>query len=188
MLWSESSRTTEPSGRFSESASLSLNDATLLHHDADLLRQRRAARRARVHDGQRRRPGALAPADRRRDQVPHRDRRARPKGGRRGRERTISYPRSGPTSSPSDSPGVAGPGHPVRRLHPHDRTAALSRACRSSSAAIYDNGYIYKDIYKGLYCVGCEEYYTDRDQRRRQLSRSTAARRSRWKRRTSSSV
>ena len=26
--------------------------------------------------------------------------------------------------------------------------------------AIYDNGYIYKDIYKGLYCVSCEDYYT----------------------------
>ncbi|HUZ40415.1 MAG TPA: methionine--tRNA ligase [Acidimicrobiales bacterium] len=26
--------------------------------------------------------------------------------------------------------------------------------------AIYDNGFIYKDIYKGLYCVSCEDYYT----------------------------
>ncbi len=26
--------------------------------------------------------------------------------------------------------------------------------------AIYDNGYIYKDLYKGLYCVSCEDYYT----------------------------
>jgi methionyl-tRNA synthetase len=26
--------------------------------------------------------------------------------------------------------------------------------------AIYDNGYIYKDIYVGLYCVSCEDYYT----------------------------
>ena len=25
--------------------------------------------------------------------------------------------------------------------------------------AIYDNGYIYKDLYKGLYCVACEAYY-----------------------------
>jgi len=27
-------------------------------------------------------------------------------------------------------------------------------------AAIYENGYIYKDIYKGLYCVSCEDYFT----------------------------
>jgi methionyl-tRNA synthetase len=26
--------------------------------------------------------------------------------------------------------------------------------------AIYDNGYIYKDVYVGLYCVSCEDYYT----------------------------
>jgi len=26
---------------------------------------------------------------------------------------------------------------------------------------IYDNGYIYSDTYEGLYCVGCEAYYTE---------------------------
>jgi methionyl-tRNA synthetase len=26
--------------------------------------------------------------------------------------------------------------------------------------AIYDNGFIYKDVYKGLYCISCEDYYT----------------------------
>ncbi len=26
--------------------------------------------------------------------------------------------------------------------------------------AIYDNGFIYKDVYQGLYCVSCEDYYT----------------------------
>ena len=27
-------------------------------------------------------------------------------------------------------------------------------------SAIHENGYIYKDVYKGLYCVSCEDYYT----------------------------
>ena len=27
--------------------------------------------------------------------------------------------------------------------------------------AIYDNGFIYKDTYSGLYCVSCEDYFTD---------------------------
>jgi len=27
-------------------------------------------------------------------------------------------------------------------------------------AAIYENGYIYKDVYQGLYCVSCEDYFT----------------------------
>ncbi len=26
---------------------------------------------------------------------------------------------------------------------------------------VYDNGHIYKDVYEGLYCVGCEAYYTE---------------------------
>ena len=27
-------------------------------------------------------------------------------------------------------------------------------------SAIHDNGYLYKDVYKGLYCVSCEDYFT----------------------------
>jgi methionyl-tRNA synthetase len=27
-------------------------------------------------------------------------------------------------------------------------------------STIYDNGYIFKDVYQGLYCVSCEDYYT----------------------------
>ena len=27
-------------------------------------------------------------------------------------------------------------------------------------SVIYENGYIYKDVYQGLYCVSCEDYYT----------------------------
>ena len=28
---------------------------------------------------------------------------------------------------------------------------------------LYDNGFIYKGVHKGLYCVGCEQYKTERD-------------------------
>ena len=31
---------------------------------------------------------------------------------------------------------------------------------------IHDNGFIYKDIYRGLYCVPCERYYADELSRR----------------------
>lgn len=31
---------------------------------------------------------------------------------------------------------------------------------RTFLSKIYDNGYIRKDTYRGLYCVGCEDYYT----------------------------
>ena len=70
----------------------------LLPDDADLLRQRRAPHRPRLHDGHRRRPGPLAPAARRRRLVPHRHRRARPQG-RSGPPRPTASPRrSGPTA------------------------------------------------------------------------------------------
>jgi hypothetical protein len=58
----------------------------LLRDDTDLLRQRDAAHRPRVHDACRRRGRAASPAARRGDLLPHRDRRARLEGatGRRG--------------------------------------------------------------------------------------------------------
>ena len=60
--------------------------ATLLPDDTDLLRQRRAAPRPRLHDAHRRRHGPLAPPARRRRLLPHRHRRARAQdpAGRRG--------------------------------------------------------------------------------------------------------
>ena len=46
---------------------------------------------------------------------------------------------------------------------------ATTRRSSSSSSAIYDNGYIDKDVYQGLYCVSCEDYYTEERADRRQL-------------------
>ena len=37
------------------------------------------------------------------------------------------------------------------------------RAVQALLQKAYDNGYIYKDTYEGLYCVSCEAYYTDDD-------------------------
>ena len=34
------------------------------------------------------------------------------------------------------------------------------RSVQKFLTAIYDNGYMYKDVYRGLYCVSCEDYYT----------------------------
>ena len=34
------------------------------------------------------------------------------------------------------------------------------RSVQAFLTAIYDNGYMYKDVYRGLYCVSCEDYYT----------------------------
>ena len=66
--------------------------SSLLRHDADLLRQRRAPHRARLHDDHRRRARPLAPPARRRRQLPHRHRRARPEDPAGGRGRRASTP------------------------------------------------------------------------------------------------
>ena len=34
------------------------------------------------------------------------------------------------------------------------------RTVQAFLTKIYENGYIYKDVYEGLYCVSCEDYYT----------------------------
>ena len=36
---------------------------------------------------------------------------------------------------------------------------AITEPSRSFLGQIYENGYIYKDTYRGLYCVACEQYY-----------------------------
>jgi len=35
------------------------------------------------------------------------------------------------------------------------------KAVQTLMQRVYDNGYIYKDTYEGLYCVSCEAYYTE---------------------------
>jgi methionyl-tRNA synthetase len=35
-----------------------------------------------------------------------------------------------------------------------------TRSVQAFLSRIYDNGFIYKDTYRGLYCVACEDYYT----------------------------
>ena len=99
--------------------------AALLPDHADLLRQRRAARRHGVHDGERRRAGALAPPARRRRLVHDRHRRARGqdrRGGRGGRHDAQGV--DGPHLRALRR-GLAGARHLQRRLHPHHRAPAL---------------------------------------------------------------
>ena len=71
----------------------------LLRHDADLLRQRRAPHRPRLHDHHRRRPGPLAPPARRRRLVPDGHRRARAQGAPSPPRPPASRRTSRPTNS-----------------------------------------------------------------------------------------
>ena len=134
----------------------------LLRHDADLLRERRAPHRARVHDG--------------------RGRRRWPGGGASGATTSCSSP--APTSTGSRSSGRPRrsgvtpqewadrneraasatrwdvPRHHQRRLHPHHR-APPHAGGQEFLQRVYDNGDIELDTYEGLYCVGCELYYKE---------------------------
>ncbi len=95
----------------------------LLRDYADLLRQRRPPHRPRLHHGDRRRPGPVAPAARRRRVLPHRHRRARAEGAAGGRSQRAHARRSRPTVQRPFPGGVGAARHLLRRLHPHHRAA-----------------------------------------------------------------
>ena len=99
--------------------------AALLPHHADLLRQRRAPRGHGLHDGERRRPGPLAPPAGRRRLLHDRYGRARGEDRRSGRGPRhlapgVDRPHLGPLRR-----GLEAAQHQQRRLHPHHRAPAL---------------------------------------------------------------
>ena len=133
----------------------------LLRDDADLLRERRAAHRARIHHRPCRRARPLAPAPRRRRPVPHRHRRARPQdpaggGGARG---------LAPGAGRSTSARVSGTRGRSLDISNDDFIRTTEDRHRAAVQAllqrIYDNGFIELAKYEGLYCVACEAYYTE---------------------------
>ena len=113
-----------------------------LHHDADLLRQRQAAYRPRLHLARRRRAGAVAAAAGARGLLPHRHGRARAEGGEGGARRrdgaaglhrpgepALPHPRGADGASPtttSSAPRRSGTSAPARRSGRSWRGAARS--------------------------------------------------------------
>ena len=108
----------------------------VLRDDPDLLRQCRAAPRPRVHHDRRRRADPLAPPARRRRQVPHRHRRARPEdpADRRGRRAVAAGVRRRHRTEVRRRLEAAE--HRQRRLHPHHRTAPQGRGGRTPPALL----------------------------------------------------
>ena len=113
----------------------------------------------RLHDGDRRRPGPLAPAASATtsSSSPAPTSTGRRSPGRRRRtgltpqewvdqHRPRGSPRPGPTLDISNDDFI-------RTTEPRHHGPSSS-----SCGRIHDNGYIYKDAYRGLYCVSCEEY------------------------------
>ena len=159
------------------------HDPAVLHHDADLLRQRRPAPRPRLHDDGRRRARPVPPHARRRHPVPDRHRRARPEG-RGGREQARADPaaarRSGRAAVRRDLEDARHRGLP---LHPHDDRKPQAGGRRRCGSRIRERNPddLYLASYQGWYCVGCEAFYTESQlaegRRRLGVRRST---RSRW--------
>ena len=55
-----------------------------------------------------------------------------------------------------------------RPVHPHHRR--LSRgACQKIFTQLYEQGDIYKGVYKGHYCKPCESFWTDSQLKGRQV-------------------
>ena len=162
----------------------------LLRHDADLLRERRSptsATRTRRSSATRSPAGTACSATTSRSSpaptstASRSSRRPRPPASRRKEFADDDRARV--------RRRVEAARHHQRRLHPHHRAAPPRRASRSCCRRCYDAGDIELGTYSGLYCVRCEEYYTDDDLlARRPVPDPQDARSSTSRRRTTSSA
>ena len=108
----------------------------VLRDHPDLLRQRRAPPRPRVHHDRRRRAHPVAPPPRRRRQVRHRHRRARPQDPADGRGRRAVAAGVRRRDRPEVRRGLEAPEHRQRRLHPHHRATPQGRRRRTPPALL----------------------------------------------------
>ena len=144
--------------------------APLLRHHAHLLRERRAAHRARLHDRRRRRARPLAPPAA-----------ATTSSSSPAPTSTARRSRRPPRPTGSRPPewvdavagvfrrGVGRARHLQRRLHPHHRAAPRRGGAGVPADDLRHRRHRAQGTYEGSYCVPCEDYYTEERARRRQL-------------------
>ena len=129
----------------------------------DLLRQRRPAPGARLHDDRRRRDGPPPPPARRGGLLPDRHRRARRAGGRRrARARDRAAGAGRPQRRALQGARAAARGE-QRLLHPHHRSRSTKRRCRRCSRGCATNGYVYEGTYEGWYCPRCADFKAENE-------------------------
>ena len=102
----------------------------------------------------------MAPPGGRRRLLPHRHRRARPEGGpgrrgTRGGAADWTDQLAARFAEAWAGLDIANDDF-IRTTEPRHHQAVQHFLGR-----IYDNGFIYEDVYRGLYCVACEQYYTE---------------------------
>ena len=138
----------------------SMGDAVLRDH-ADLLRERRAPSRARLHDDRRRRARAAHASARRGRLLPHRHGRARRAGRPGGRAARASRRASSATgtrsASRSSPPRVNATNDFFIRTTDPEHMAKVAEVVQR----IYDNGHVYAGTYEGWYCPRCADFKTD---------------------------
>ena len=114
----------------------------ILHNDADLLRQRCAPHRPRLHDDHRRRPGPLPEARRQGRLLPDGHGRARPEDREGGRRKGVTPqaladsvvgPVPGPLESPRTSPTISSSGRPRPSTSRASRSSSRSSSTRATS-------------------------------------------------------
>ena len=127
----------------------------LLPDHADLLRERRAPPRPRVHDDRRRRPRPLAPPRSATTCyfLTGTDEHGQKIAATRPTRRGLSPQEFADSIAPLFAAGVEPAGHLQRRLHPHHRAAPHASRVAELLQRCYDAGDIELDVYRGKYCV-----------------------------------
>ena len=145
-------------------ASLAFAADGLLRHDADLLRQRGAAPRPRVHDDRRRHPRPPPSPARRGRVLPHGHRRAR-RAGRAGRRAArASRRRSWPTATPQRFQDADAALNVVQRLlHPHHRPAPQGARSRRSCSASTTTGTSTRACTRAGTAPRCADFKTEHE-------------------------
>ncbi len=159
----------------------------LLHHDTDLLRQLDAAHRPRVHDDRGRHPRAPSQAARRRDVLPDAEPTSTAPGLPGGRGAGARPEDVSSIRSPSPGKSCLGSSMPTTTSSSARPTRAISASSRTFIQRIYDNGYIYQDVYAGSLLRRLEARSRPRRSCRRQMSDSRRPSPSGSRRRTTSS-
>ena len=133
----------------------------VLRHDADLLRERRAPSRARLHDDRRRRARAAHAPARRGRLLPHGHGRARRAGGAGGREARHHAARARrhatPCASRSSRRALNVTNDFFIRTTDPEHMAKVAEVVQR----IHDNGHVYAGHYEGWYCPRCADFKTD---------------------------
>ena len=136
--------------------------SVLLRHHADLLRQRGAAPRPRVHDDRGRRARAPPSPARRGRVLPHRHRRAR-RAGRAGRRARGLTPQELADRNAARFQALTPQLDATNDFFIRTTRPAPREASQEVLQRVNDNGHVYEGKYEGWYCPRCADFKTENE-------------------------